>query len=97
MEEIEKMFKELDKIDLYNKGKDLIYCDYLKKIINYLNECEVMEVSGDIPYAIYLEFYHTIEFKNIFPIREENISESKKNYIIKVVDLLCDKIRYDFM
>ena len=31
MEEIEKMFKELDKIDLYNKGKDLIYCDYLKK------------------------------------------------------------------
>ena len=61
-----------------------------------MNECEVIEVLGDIPDAIYLKFYYIIEFKNIFPIREENVSESKKNYIIKVVDLLYDKIRYDF-
>ena len=62
-----------------------------------MKECEVMEVLGDIPDAFQLKFHYTMQFKFILPIREENISESKKNYIKKVVDLLCDKIRYDFI
>ena len=97
MMEIEKMFKELVKIEEYNKGEDLIYCDYLKKIIKYLNECEVMEVWGDIPDAISLKFdYNIMEIEDIFPLREENISEIKKKYIEKVLDLMYYKTRYKY-
>ena len=96
MVEIEKMFEELEKIEEYNKGEDLIYCDYLKKIINYLNECEVMEVLGDIPDAILLKFNYIMQIEDIFPLREENISEIKKKYIKEVVDLMYDKIRYKY-
>ena len=67
-----------------------------------MKECEVMEVLGDHPDAMDMKFYYTTEFINNVPLginlyREDlkNTSEKKKKKIIKVVELLLDKIRYE--
>ena len=102
IEEIEKMFEKFFDLEYYNKGNDFIHYDYLKKIINCLKECEVMEVLSDLPDAFHLKFYYITQFiddlETSFLAREgEDMCENKKKYSIKVAKLLRDKIRHKYL
>ena len=46
----------------YKSEKEHIIYYYLKEIIRYLKECEVMEVLSDHIAAFNLKFYHISEF-----------------------------------
>ena len=65
IEEIGKMFEKFFDLEYGNKGNDFIHYDYLKKIINCLKECEVMEVLSDHPDAFHLKFYYITQFIDV--------------------------------
>ena len=120
--EIEKMIKKYHNLEENNGEKEFILYYYLKEIISYLKECEVMEVLSDHVEAFHLMFYYISEFitklnrmrpqrklimfddddddddepffeRGIYP-HEKNVSEKLKKKILKVEDLLLDKIRF---
>ena len=59
--EIEKMCEKyftLERVEGVEREKEYILYQQLKKIIKYLNECEVMEVLSDHPDAFDLMFHY---------------------------------------
>ena len=61
-----------------------------------------MEVLSDHPDVFYLKFYYITQFIEVletsFLAREgKDMREKKKKYSIKVVKLLRDKIRYEYL
>ena len=125
--EIEKMcenYFNLERVEEDEEEKEYILYRQLKKLIRYLNECEVMEVLSDHPDAFDLMFgcISCIKSKSsdMKPIRlfkivydededededEETLIESNyipekyeserlKKKIMKVENLLSDKIRF---
>ena len=79
-----------------NKKKEFILYCYLKEIIRYLKECEVMEVFSDHIEAFYLKFHYISRFIDKPSINpdEEDVSERMMKKIFKVINLLLDKIRF---
>ena len=121
----EKYYK-LERVEVDEEEKEyILYCQ-LKKLIRYLNECEMMEVLSDHPEAFYLMFdsiyYIKLKSRDMKPIRlfkllycegehkdedkdEETLTESSyipekyeserlKKKIMKVENLLSEKIRF---
>ena len=119
----EKYFM-LERVEGVEGEKEYILYRQIKKIIRYLNECEVMEVLSDHPDAFDLMFHYIryimTKSDDMKPTRslfkfvsdedededdEETFSESTytpdkyeterlKKKILKVGDLLNDKIRF---
>ena len=86
IEEIGKMFEKFFDLEYCNKGNDFIHYDYLKKIINCLKECEVMEVLSDHPDAFHLKFYNITQFIDVLETsflarKGEDMCEKKKNIV----------------
>ena len=128
--EIEKMCKKyfmLEEVEGVEGEKEYILYHQLKKIIRYLNECEVMEVLSDHVEAFCLMFHYITyimsksdrmrpprsllklllddededededdeeSFLESTYIQEKYETEKLKKKILKVGDLLKDKIRF---
>ena len=63
--EIEKMIKKYYKIEKrYVKSEKKLVGFYLKQMIRYLEDCQVMEVFSDHDFAFHEEFIHIYKFIN---------------------------------
>ena len=94
IKEIEKMFKKYYELEVKSEKESIIY-NYLKEIIRYLKECKVMEVFSDHIKAFDLKYRYIHNFKVKVSINpeEEYVSERMNEKLIKVLNLLFDKIR----
>ena len=88
------MFKKYYELEVKSEKESIIY-NYLKEIIRYLKECEVMEVFSDHIKAFDLKYRYIHNFKVKVSINpeEEYVSERMNEKLIKVLNLLFDKIR----
>ena len=93
--EIDKMIEKYYELEENKKKEFILYC-YLKEIIRYLKECEVMEVFSDHIEAFHLKFHYISKFLDKLSINpdEENVSERMNKKIFKVIRLLFVKISF---
>ena len=91
--EIEKMFQKYYELEVKNEKESILY-NYLKKIIKYLKECEVIKVFSDHIKAFDLKYRYIHNFKVRVSTNpeEEYVSERMNEKLFKVLNLLFDKI-----
>ena len=92
--EIEKPFEKYYELEVKNEKESILY-NYLKEIIRYLKEREVIKVFGDHIKAFRLKYRYIHNFKVRVSINpeEEYVSERMNEKLFKVLNLLFDKIR----
>ena len=84
---IEKMFEKYYELEVKNEKETILY-NYLKEIIRYLKECEVMEVFSDHIEAFYLKYRYINNFKVRASINpdKEYVSERMEDKFFKVLN-----------